>query len=139
MFLTGADSVAFSTNGAERLSISTTQVLSTLPFRAAAASAAAPAYSFSSADTNTGMYRVGEDNIGFSTGGTLRFDISTTAVTSTLQLVVPALDVNDADALGGGAAPTFGTIGGTGPTAAAQARWLRISIGGVPHWVPVWV
>lgn len=48
------------------------------------------------------------------------------------------LDVNNGVALGGGAPATLGTIGGAGPTAAAQAQWLRIDIGGVAHWIPVW-
>lgn len=46
-------------------------------------SAGAPSSSYLS-DPNTGTYRVGADNWGVSTGGTLRFDISTTAITSTL-------------------------------------------------------
>ena len=41
-------------------------------------------------------------------------------------------------ALGGGAAATNGTIGGAGPTAAGQAAWLEIQVGGVTRWVPVW-
>lgn len=42
-------------------------------------------------------------------------------------------------ALGGGAAPTFGTIGGSGPTTAAQNSWMRvIDSAGNPFWVPVW-
>lgn len=40
--------------------------------------------------------------------------------------------------LGGGAAPTLGTIGGSGPTGAAQARWLRVEIDGTPSFIPVW-
>jgi hypothetical protein len=48
------------------------------------------------------------------------------------------LDINNGIALGGGAAATLGTIGGTGPTAAAQAQWVEIDIGGTPHWIPVW-
>lgn len=41
--------------------------------------------------------------------------------------------------LGGGAAPTVGTIGGTGPTVAAQNSWLRmIDSTGAVFWVPVW-
>ena len=40
--------------------------------------------------------------------------------------------------LTGGAAATLGTIGGSGPTAAAQAQWLQIEIGGVTHWLPAW-
>lgn len=40
--------------------------------------------------------------------------------------------------LGGGAAPTFGTIGGAGPATAAQNSWLKIKIAGVDTWIPVW-
>jgi len=43
------------------------------------------------------------------------------------------------DALGGGVAPTFGTIGGTGPTVAGQNSWMRvIDSTGATFWVPVW-
>jgi hypothetical protein len=41
--------------------------------------------------------------------------------------------------LGGGAAPTLGTIGGSGPTAAAQNSWMRVvDSTGAAFWVPVW-
>lgn len=40
--------------------------------------------------------------------------------------------------LGGGASPTLGTIGGTGPTAAAQWQWLKVTIDGTPAFLPVW-
>lgn len=46
-------------------------------------SAALPVFAIPS-DTNTGMYSVGADDLGFTTGGTLRFDISTSAFTGTL-------------------------------------------------------
>lgn len=49
------------------------------------------------------------------------------------------VDINNGVALGGGAGATLGTIGGAGPTAAAQSQWLRIDIGGTAHWIPVWV
>lgn len=52
-------------------------------------SATTPAYNFLS-DTNTGMYWIGADQIGFSTGGTLRLTLSTALLTSTLPLVLPA-------------------------------------------------
>lgn len=43
-------------------------------------------------------------------------------------------------ALGGGAAPVLGTIGGAGPTAAAQASWIKFFDGNnIPFWVPAWV
>jgi hypothetical protein len=42
-------------------------------------------------------------------------------------------------ALGGGAAPTLGTIGGSGPAAAAQNTWLRLlDSAGNACFVPVW-
>lgn len=42
-------------------------------------------------------------------------------------------------ALGGGAAPTLGTIGGSGPATAAQNKWAKIKINGTDYFVPVWV
>lgn len=42
-------------------------------------------------------------------------------------------------ALGGGAAPTLGTIGGSGPAAAAQNSWARfLDAAGAAYWVPAW-
>jgi hypothetical protein len=41
-------------------------------------------------------------------------------------------------ALGGGAAPTLGTIGGTGPATAAQNSWLAVKINGALSFLPVW-
>lgn len=42
--------------------------------------------------------------------------------------------------LGGGAAATLGTIGGSGPTTAAQSRWEQIKCSdGTTRWVPTWV
>lgn len=49
------------------------------------------------------------------------------------------IDYGISNALGGGAAPTFGTIGGSGPTTAAQSKWLPVKIAGAMHWIPVWV
>lgn len=40
---------------------------------------------------------------------------------------------------GGGAAPTLGTIGGSGPTAAAQAGWMKVVLNGTTGYLPVWV
>lgn len=79
----GADDWGVATGGTLRFDISTLAITSTLPFLGASGSAAAPQYSFSG-DSNTGAYNVGADDWGIATAGTLRFDISTTAVTSTL-------------------------------------------------------
>jgi hypothetical protein len=40
-------------------------------------------------DTDTGLYRIGADSFGATTGGTLRLTLSTTALTSTLPVLVP--------------------------------------------------
>lgn len=47
-----------------------------------------PQYSFSS-DSNTGMYNVSADALGFSTNGTLRTTIGTTSITNTLVSLGP--------------------------------------------------
>lgn len=49
------------------------------------------------------------------------------------------LDYNvAADALGGGAAATLGTIGGAGPTVAGQNSWMRLQVAGAVRWIPIW-
>lgn len=40
---------------------------------------------------------------------------------------------------GGGATATLGTIGGSGPTTAAQNKWVPINLDGTNYWFPVWV
>jgi len=59
-------------------------------------------------------------------------------VTAGLSRFDGRVDINNGIALGGGAAATLGTIGGAGPTAAAQAQWMEVDIGGTAHWIPVW-
>ncbi len=49
------------------------------------------------------------------------------------------LELNcSAIAPGSGAEATLGTIGGSGPGAAAQAKWLKVKIGGTPYFLAVW-
>jgi hypothetical protein len=57
---------------------------------AAAGTSGAPGVSFS-ADPNTGMYRLGEDDLGLSAGG-LRFRLTTAAVTMTIPTTVTVTD-----------------------------------------------
>ncbi len=66
-------------------------------------SASAPGIAFSN-DSNTGIYRIGADSMGFSTNGTLRLTVDTSAITSTLKAVLPngtegapALSFGDSD------------------------------------------
>lgn len=59
-------------------------------------------------------------------------------VTAGLSRFDGRVDINNGVALGGGAAATLGTIGGSGPSTATQAQWVEIDIGGTAHWIPVW-
>jgi hypothetical protein len=52
-------------------------------------SAAAPSIYFKDSGTDTGIYSPGTDQVGISAGGTSRFEVSTTATTSTLPVVHP--------------------------------------------------
>jgi len=45
---------------------------------------------------------------------------------------------DDPIAMGGGAAPTLGTIGGSGPATAGQNQWIRVDINGTTNFIPVW-
>jgi hypothetical protein len=79
MYNVGAEQLGFSTNGTLRLTVDgSTSVTSTLPYYAPNGSNTAPSHTFTN-DTNTGIYSVGADQLGISTGGTLRatFDSST--------------------------------------------------------------
>lgn len=64
----GADQVALVTGGTARFTLSTTVMTTTLPLRGQDGSVTAPALSFSG-DTNTGVYRVGADQLATTVGG----------------------------------------------------------------------
>lgn len=66
----------------------TTGVTNTVPLLESAGSAAAPSTSFSG-DPDTGLYSKAANDLGISTAGTLRMNIDTAAVTSTLPFVAP--------------------------------------------------
>lgn len=71
-------------------------------------------------------------NIGAFIGGGIVISASPSPVAGTVSLT------GVVNALGGGATPTFGTIGGSGPTSAAQQSWWRINDGTASRWVPIW-
>lgn len=121
IYRVGADSLGISAGGTLRVTIDTTGVTLTIPLLTAAGSASAPSHSFSG-DPNTGMYSVGADQVGISTGGTLRQTISTTAITSTL----PSLG-----AAGSAAAPQYSFSGDTNTGIfSSGADAISFSVGG---------
>ena len=71
MYRDAADSLSFATGGVQRLDIDSGGIKGKLAFRGPAGSAAAPTFAIDG-DTNTGMYRVSSDKLGFSAGGVLR-------------------------------------------------------------------
>jgi hypothetical protein len=63
--------VVVRTSGANRLSISTTAITSTLPVLGPSGTVGAPSFTFSTDTSNdTGLYRIGENSLGISSGGT---------------------------------------------------------------------
>jgi hypothetical protein len=107
MYLSGTNTVGVSTNSTLRLSVSTTTVTTTLPVVGANGTAAAPTFSYSGTPTS-GMYLSGTNTVGISTSSTLRWSVSTTAITSTLQLLgqdgtaaAPSYSFTNSTGLGG--------------------------------------
>lgn len=90
IYLIGSNDLGFAAGGVLRLDINSTNITSTLTLLGTAASAASPMYSFA-ADSDTGVYLIGANDLGFSTNGILRLDISATAITPTLPIVSPTL------------------------------------------------
>lgn len=97
MIFDAADQIGLVTGGTKRVTLTTAVLSSTLPFRTANGSAAAPSHSFSSVST-AGMYAPAANTIGFSTSSTLRFTISAAAY---IQASLPFLVSSGAIALGG--------------------------------------
>jgi hypothetical protein len=73
-YLAGTDSIGASTNGVNRLTLSTTAFTSTLPFVAPLGAAATPSLAFTG-DPNTGIYSPGADQLAISTNGVERINV----------------------------------------------------------------
>lgn len=88
----------------------------------------------------------GGDFINVDTGGTPSVDFGNALDnpayiflgSGTMRLDGDINFVNLGVALGGGVAPTLGTIGGGGPATAAQDSWLAVKIGNVTSFLAVW-
>jgi hypothetical protein len=77
-----AAKVGVTTAGTERLGVATAGITAAVPLLLANGTAAAPTLA-ASGDTHTGIFYAA-DNVGISTGGTQRMDVSTTFVTQTI-------------------------------------------------------
>lgn len=74
MYLAGANIIAFVTNSLSRLTIGTSGIFPNLPVQGTNGTVGIPAYSFAS-DSNTGLFRPGAEQIGFSSNGTERMRV----------------------------------------------------------------
>ncbi len=90
----------------------------------------APSYSFVGASTITAAATI---KAGAPAAGT-----NATITNSYAAWFTAKIRVDSAAALGGGAAPTLGTIGGAGPATAAQNEWIAIDTQNGKRWVPAW-
>lgn len=82
-FATAANNIGVSTGGTERWTFGQIAHVTTLPVRGPNGSAANPTWTFDNSQ-NAGMYRVAANQVGIATSSTLRWDVSTTRITSTL-------------------------------------------------------
>lgn len=55
-----------------------------------------------------------------------------------IQRVAPLNVPYGGTSVGTGASATLGKIGGSGPTAAAQFQWIKVSVLGTTGWIPEW-
>jgi hypothetical protein len=88
MFRGTGSTVGLSTTGTQRLLISSAgswDFTNSTQFLTPTGSVGTPMYSFAG-DSNTGMYNVGADQIGFAGGGVVRFQIFTAGVESAAQV-----------------------------------------------------
>ena len=91
------DVLDIASGGVSRFRITNAAVSSFVPFAIVDGSAASPGLQFIN-DPDTGIFRNGADQIGLSTAGTLRLNVSTTEVVSRLPIMVPS---------GSAGAPTY--------------------------------
>jgi hypothetical protein len=107
MFRQGANTIGWSTNGSQGLSFSTGSqftLLNATPLRVGDGSAGTPSISFDS-DQDTGIYRAGSNQLNFSTGGVLRFGITTGDFNFSTESNLNALNCRLED--GSAASPSF--------------------------------
>jgi len=109
LYWIGANNFGFSAGGTLRMDLSSSALTLTVPARLGDGAVGAPAFSFSG-DTDTGLYRIGANNLGLATNGVLAMDWSATNVTSALPILIASGSVSapglalsaDADGTGTG-------------------------------------
>lgn len=95
--------------------------------RARAGDASNPTYTFVT-DTNTGMYRVASDSIGFAAGGAFRAGVDTSNFSSTVPFLCSAADSPNSPqyAFASDANTGLGRVEADAPAIAAEGQWRKI-------------
>jgi hypothetical protein len=89
LYRVGANDIGITTNGVLALDASATAVTAALPVVHAAGTVSLPSVTFAS-DLDSGLYRIGANNIGLATNGAKVFDCSATTCTTTALMKGPA-------------------------------------------------
>jgi hypothetical protein len=87
IYRVGTNSIGFTAGGTKRLEVKSTGISTNVALLAADGTAAAPAYSFG-ADTNSGIYKVGDDILGIAVGGVRKIMVLTSGVNVNTSLTV---------------------------------------------------
>lgn len=95
----GSDALSLSTGGVARLTLSTSNFSSTLPWLAPDGLPATPSFSFVN-DPNTGIYLFSADTLAFATNGNKRMDLSSLGVVNIASADTAAISINSKAILG---------------------------------------
>jgi len=91
MYGNGSDAILFATAGTARWAIASNGSISAqgnFGIITGSGTAAFPAVAFDGTDFNCGLFRIGNDNVGFSADGTLRWDYNTTRMLFAIDAVL---------------------------------------------------
>lgn len=159
MWRSAANTIDFSANAIRTLQLLTVATGVNYITLTPAVTTGAPIIAAAGSDTNVALHLRGQGTAGGSSvfvGSNYADYFQLIYITTSLIAIVATGSDTDIDirlqpkgvgvvdlnyavvALGGGAAPTVGTIGGSGPAAAAQNSWLKVKIAGVSSYLPVW-
>lgn len=84
IYRVGSDSIGFTAGGNNRMTLSSGGLVTTEAVRGRNGLATLPAFTFDS-DPDSGLFRIGANNVGISTGGSTRLDIQNTVARSTIR------------------------------------------------------
>lgn len=83
------NTMQFSVGAVGALGVNTSNITASLPFLEASGSVAAPAWSFVG-DTDTGLYRIGNNNFALAVNGTKILDVTASSISPTVPIAAPA-------------------------------------------------